>query len=448
MPHLRSRDKAGAAAAASPPSPPAAAAGTPAPSPSTSLRLGIGPASPDDDSGGGSFDLKSPAAAPPRRSLRLAGAAAPSPTAPGSSGTGSGPGSGGSVNRTGRARDRVSASSPAATSPRDGNSGSDGGGSAAARASAGGGAVPFMSLRSGSRIAKRRMEDGALVDGEAGPGSSSGGQVRDEMLHRGVGMPTKRWKSILFGGMETEYVADSESDSDEDCVILGPDGVRMSVAQVFSGPSGVEASAVDLESDSDEDCVMLGPDGVRMPAAQVPSGQSGVELNAVTMDMDRTEEGARDDPAMAGNGESLRTQNLLWTAVCGGVVEELAPAGSPSSPETEIFADIDEAVSLYLKESGGCLTDLMLNNVEKVGDLTALAISGKCSVRLEALDLSFCRELTNEALGLIVDSCPSLRILKLFGCTQITDFFLNGHSNTLVKIVGIEGSILAQMDNR
>lgn len=107
----------------------------------------------------------------------------------------------------------------------------------------------------------------------------------------------------------------------------------------------------------------------------------------------------------------------------------------------------DEAVSRYLAESGGCLTELMLNNVEKVGDLTALAISRNCSVRLEALDLSFCRELTNEALGLIVDSCHSLKILKLFGCTQVTDFFLKGHSNTSVKIVGIEGNILEQMDN-
>ncbi|KAL6647489.1 hypothetical protein ACP70R_014926 [Stipagrostis hirtigluma subsp. patula] len=83
-----------------------------------------------------------------------------------------------------------------------------------------------------------------------------------------------------------------------------------------------------------------------------------------------------------------------------------------------------------------------------VGDLTALAIARKCSVHLEVLDLSFCRELTNEALGMIVDSCPSLRILKLFGCTQITEFFLKGHSNPLVKIVGIEGSVLEEMGNR
>lgn len=106
----------------------------------------------------------------------------------------------------------------------------------------------------------------------------------------------------------------------------------------------------------------------------------------------------------------------------------------------------DKAVSQFVEESGGCLTELSLNNVEKVGSLTARAIALKCSMRLEVLDLSFCRDLTNEALGLIVDSCSSLRILKLFGCTQITDFFLKGHSNSLVKIVGIEGSILERLD--
>nr|CAB3481152.1 unnamed protein product [Digitaria exilis] len=248
------------------------------------------------------------------------------------------------------------------------------------------------------------MEAAGQVDGEAGPGSSDGGQVHDEMPHRGGGTPTKRWKSIVVGGVKTDYVADSESEDEEDCVML-----RQNVVYV-----------ADSESGSDKDCVMLEQNDVKMPGAQVPAGPSGMEPNAVAMKMDWTEEDAKDDPGKAGNGES------------GGVFEQ----------------STDEAVSQYLEESGGCLTELMLNNVEKVGYLTAFAISRKCSVRLEALDLSFCRELTNEALGLIVESCPSLRILKLFGCTQITDFFLKGHSNTLVKIIGIEGNILDQMDHR
>ncbi|KAF7103916.1 hypothetical protein CFC21_104848 [Triticum aestivum] len=107
------------------------------------------------------------------------------------------------------------------------------------------------------------------------------------------------------------------------------------------------------------------------------------------------------------------------------------------------FSDV--ALSQFLEESGGSLTELSLNNIEKVGNLTARAIALKCSVRLEVLDVSFCRGLSNEALGLIVDSCSSLKTLKLFGCTQITDIFLKGHSNSLVKIIGIEGSILEQL---
>ncbi|KAM0830399.1 hypothetical protein ACQ4PT_066240 [Festuca glaucescens] len=131
-------------------------------------------------------------------------------------------------------------------------------------------------------------------------------------------------------------------------------------------------------------------------------------------------------------------------SVCDKFVNELIPIHGSNLRELAFAGCLDEAVSKYLEESGGCLTELSLNNVEKVGNLTAQAIALKCS--LEVLDLSFCRGLTDEALGLIVDSCSSLRILKLFGCTQVTDVFLKGHSNSLVKIIGIEGSILDRMD--
>nr|CAD1826146.1 unnamed protein product [Ananas comosus var. bracteatus] len=102
----------------------------------------------------------------------------------------------------------------------------------------------------------------------------------------------------------------------------------------------------------------------------------------------------------------------------------------------------DQAIAAFLEASGGSLTELSLNNVEKVGHHTALAISRRCSNHLQCLDLSFCRKMTDEALGLIVDSCLSLRILKIFGCTQITNVFLDGHSNPLVKIIGLNGQIL------
>lgn len=54
----------------------------------------------------------------------------------------------------------------------------------------------------------------------------------------------------------------------------------------------------------------------------------------------------------------------------------------------------------------------------QVSNNTALSLA-EHSRNLVTLDLSWCRNLTNEALGLIVDSCLSLEVLKLFGCTQV-----------------------------
>ncbi|KAM0030701.1 putative leucine-rich repeat domain superfamily [Helianthus debilis subsp. tardiflorus] len=100
----------------------------------------------------------------------------------------------------------------------------------------------------------------------------------------------------------------------------------------------------------------------------------------------------------------------------------------------------DEAVAAYLEARGGSLTELSLNHVDKVGNHTALSLA-KHAKKLQCLDLSWCREMTDEGLGLIVDSCClSLKMLKLFGCTQITNVFTHGHSNENVKIVGLQGS--------
>ncbi|XP_074363978.1 uncharacterized protein LOC141704678 isoform X2 [Apium graveolens] len=97
----------------------------------------------------------------------------------------------------------------------------------------------------------------------------------------------------------------------------------------------------------------------------------------------------------------------------------------------------DEAVAAYLETSGGSLEELSLNNVSKVAYNTAISLS-KCSMNLQSLDLSFCRKLPNEAVGLIADGCLSLKTLKLFGCTQITNVFLDGHSNKQVQVIGLQ----------
>ncbi|XP_027081330.1 uncharacterized protein LOC113781431 isoform X1 [Coffea eugenioides] len=97
----------------------------------------------------------------------------------------------------------------------------------------------------------------------------------------------------------------------------------------------------------------------------------------------------------------------------------------------------DEAIAAFLEASGESLKELCLNSVTSVGPCTAFSLA-KCSRKLLVLDLSWCRKLTDKALGLIVDSCLSLKLVKLFGCTQITKSFVNGHSNTQVQIIGLQ----------
>uniref|UniRef100_A0A1J3CED2 F-box/LRR-repeat protein 13 n=1 Tax=Noccaea caerulescens TaxID=107243 RepID=A0A1J3CED2_NOCCA len=97
----------------------------------------------------------------------------------------------------------------------------------------------------------------------------------------------------------------------------------------------------------------------------------------------------------------------------------------------------DEAVAAFVETAGGSLKELSLNNVKKVGHNTASALA-KHSEKLQILDLSWCRDMSDVSLGYIVDNCSSLKVLKVFGCTQVTDVFVRGHSSPNVKILGLK----------
>lgn len=97
----------------------------------------------------------------------------------------------------------------------------------------------------------------------------------------------------------------------------------------------------------------------------------------------------------------------------------------------------DEAIAAFLEMTGKSLEELSLNNIKKVGQQTTLSLANNAK-NLHTLDLSWCRNLTDNEFGLIVDSCLSLRSLKLFGCSQVTNVFLNGHSNLEIQIIGLK----------
>ncbi|KAK7265437.1 hypothetical protein RJT34_33057 [Clitoria ternatea] len=103
----------------------------------------------------------------------------------------------------------------------------------------------------------------------------------------------------------------------------------------------------------------------------------------------------------------------------------------------------DEAIAALLEITGDSLKELSLNNIKKVGYHTTLSLA-RHGKKLHTLDLSWCRSLMDNELGLIVDSCFSLRLLKLFGCSLVTEDFLNGLSNPEIQVVGLKMSPLLQ----
>jgi hypothetical protein len=66
----------------------------------------------------------------------------------------------------------------------------------------------------------------------------------------------------------------------------------------------------------------------------------------------------------------------------------------------------------------------------------ALAQNG-AAASLQHVDLSWCRGVSPESLGLLADSCRNLKTLVLWGCSQVDDSdFILGHSNDNLLLIG------------
>jgi DNA repair protein RAD7 len=74
--------------------------------------------------------------------------------------------------------------------------------------------------------------------------------------------------------------------------------------------------------------------------------------------------------------------------------------------------------------------------VPAIGDAALVALAQHCSASLEHLDVSWCRAVSEDGLGHLVDACPRLSCLHVWGCTQITDRFHDGHSRHAMRVVG------------
>ena len=97
----------------------------------------------------------------------------------------------------------------------------------------------------------------------------------------------------------------------------------------------------------------------------------------------------------------------------------------------------DAGIAALIEHSGKTLVTLNINSVDK--DLTEeglKSIAGNCDL-LERLDLGFVRAVDDFLLKDIMDKCPSLKWVSVFGCNRVTDF---APTKQGVKIVGGEGN--------
>mmetsp|Transcript_6340 Transcript_6340/g.8593 ORF Transcript_6340/g.8593 Transcript_6340/m.8593 type:complete len:577 (-) Transcript_6340:3-1733(-) len=98
----------------------------------------------------------------------------------------------------------------------------------------------------------------------------------------------------------------------------------------------------------------------------------------------------------------------------------------------------NDLIDLLAQSCSNNLQTLKVDSIVDLSDAVALSLSKHCSKSLQYLDMSFCRGITDKGLGYLVDSCPLLKEITIWGCTQITDTFLKGHSNPSLVIHGRE----------
>eukprot|EP01050_Picozoa_sp_SAG11_P023051 SAG11_NODE_4522_length_1865_cov_1.857305_1_plen_171_part_00 len=128
-------------------------------------------------------------------------------------------------------------------------------------------------------------------------------------------------------------------------------------------------------------------------------------------------------------------------AVVNGAVAALAAGCGETLEELALWNLAllrDRTVAVLAERCGGGdgLRALSLNGAAIITDRAVLALAAHCGARLVELDLSWCRRLTDDGLGLATDRCPALAELRLWGCNQLTAVFLEGHSCPRLSVVG------------
>ncbi|KAL4108362.1 hypothetical protein PRIC1_000079 [Phytophthora ramorum] len=82
------------------------------------------------------------------------------------------------------------------------------------------------------------------------------------------------------------------------------------------------------------------------------------------------------------------------------------------------------------------LETLEMSSVSEATDASMMALKEFCATSLTTLDISFCRSISEDALGVLADESEKLTSLVLWGCTQVTARFLTCHSQDELIVTG------------
>ena len=178
-----------------------------------------------------------------------------------------------------------------------------------------------------------------------------------------------------------------------------------------------------------------------------------------------------DDALVLAVAPQLPALSALSLAMCAGVSDAGLVGVAKAAPALEelVIDDVaraSDAALLALSEHCRRLHTLSARRCAKLTDAGLVALAEACPLRrvavaavpgagapfaaalarrcggsLEALDVSFCRGVPEAGLGLLADSCPKLADLRVYGCTQVTDRLVDGHSSDSVRFAGLATSV-------
>jgi len=109
----------------------------------------------------------------------------------------------------------------------------------------------------------------------------------------------------------------------------------------------------------------------------------------------------------------------------------LTPSGAVRELSLHGCASLSSAALLQFIVAAGARSEsfrsVNLCGLSHLTDVSLVAIS-RHAPALTDLDVSFCRRVTDAGLGQMADACIRLSRLVLWGCTQLTGTFFNGHA--------------------